>query len=93
MARAHTVLLADDNKLTLSVLNDVLTRAGYDVITANDGARKHVVQHAQRKLVVIGQQDRVCPCHCYSPRSSNFSVASGVSVGPCVPRYRHNRPR
>lgn len=37
MARAHTVLLADDDKLTLSVLNDVLTRAGYDVITATDG--------------------------------------------------------
>ncbi len=37
MARANTILLADDDKLTLSVLSDVLTRAGYDVITATDG--------------------------------------------------------
>jgi sigma-B regulation protein RsbU (phosphoserine phosphatase) len=37
MARPTTVLLADDDKLTLNVLNDVLTRAGYDVITASDG--------------------------------------------------------
>lgn len=32
-----TVLIADDDKLTLNVLNDTLTRAGYDVLTANDG--------------------------------------------------------
>jgi len=32
-----TVLIADDDKVTLNVLNDVLTRAGYDVITATDG--------------------------------------------------------
>jgi phosphoserine phosphatase RsbU/P len=32
-----TVLIADDDKLTLNVLNDTLTRAGYDVLTATDG--------------------------------------------------------
>jgi DNA-binding response OmpR family regulator len=37
MARPVTVLLADDDKLTLNVLNDTLTRAGYDVLTATDG--------------------------------------------------------
>jgi sigma-B regulation protein RsbU (phosphoserine phosphatase) len=37
MARPVTVLLADDDKLTLNVLNDTLTRAGYDVVTASDG--------------------------------------------------------
>lgn len=37
MARPTTVLLADDDKLTLNVLNDTLTRAGYDVVTATDG--------------------------------------------------------
>lgn len=37
MPKATTILLADDDKLTLNVLNDVLTRAGYDVITATDG--------------------------------------------------------
>jgi DNA-binding response OmpR family regulator len=31
------VLLADDDKLTLNVLNDTLTRAGYAVVTATDG--------------------------------------------------------
>ncbi len=37
MARPVSVLLADDDKLTLQVLNDVLTGAGYDVLTATDG--------------------------------------------------------
>lgn len=37
MARPMTVLIADDDKLTLNVLNDTLTRAGYDVLTASDG--------------------------------------------------------
>ncbi len=37
MARPVTVLLADDDKLTLNVVNDTLTRAGYDVVTATDG--------------------------------------------------------
>lgn len=39
-----TVLIADDDKLTLNVLNDTLTRAGYDVLTAADG------EQAWRKL-------------------------------------------
>ena len=37
MAKPVTVLLADDDKLTLNVLHDVLVEAGYDVITATDG--------------------------------------------------------
>jgi DNA-binding response OmpR family regulator len=37
MAKPATVLLADDDKLTLNVLHDVLVEAGYDVLTANDG--------------------------------------------------------
>ena len=37
MAKPVTVLLADDDKLTLNVLNDTLTRAGYEVVTATDG--------------------------------------------------------
>jgi DNA-binding response OmpR family regulator len=37
MARLTRILLADDDKVTLNVLNDVLTRAGYDVLTATDG--------------------------------------------------------
>jgi phosphoserine phosphatase RsbU/P len=44
MPRPMSVLLADDDKLTLNVLNDALTRAGYDVITATDG------EQAWRKL-------------------------------------------
>jgi DNA-binding response OmpR family regulator len=37
MAKPVTVLLADDDKLTLNVLHDVLVQAGYDVLTATDG--------------------------------------------------------
>lgn len=37
MPRPTTVLIADDDKVTLNVLNDTLTRAGYDVLTAADG--------------------------------------------------------
>src|SRR5688572_28559321 len=37
MPRPTQILLADDDKVTLNVLNDVLSRAGYDVITAVDG--------------------------------------------------------
>jgi DNA-binding response OmpR family regulator len=37
MAKSATVLLADDDKLTLNVLHDVLVEAGYDVVTATDG--------------------------------------------------------
>src|SRR5262245_44801402 len=32
-----TILIADDDKLSLTVVNDVLARAGYDVLTATDG--------------------------------------------------------
>lgn len=37
MPKPTTVLIADDDKVSLNVLNDTLTRAGYDVLTASDG--------------------------------------------------------
>jgi phosphoserine phosphatase RsbU/P len=54
MARPTTVLLADDDKLTLNVLNDVLTRAGYDVITATDGEQAwRKLQEAQPQVAIL----------------------------------------
>ena len=50
MATAKTILLADDDKLTLNVLNDVLSRAGYNVITATDG------EQAWKKLLESNAQ-------------------------------------
>lgn len=50
MAKPTTVLLADDDKLSLNVVNDTLTRAGYDVITATDG------EQAWNKLQQSGAQ-------------------------------------
>lgn len=37
MARPITLLIADDDKVTLNVLTDSLTRAGYTVVSAADG--------------------------------------------------------
>ena len=50
MAKPTTVLLADDDKLSLNVVNDTLTRAGYDVITATDG------EQAWNKLIQSNAQ-------------------------------------
>src|SRR5688572_29257009 len=49
-----TVLIADDDKVTLNVLNDVLTRAGYDVITATDGEQAwKKLQQSPAQLAVL----------------------------------------
>jgi phosphoserine phosphatase RsbU/P len=49
-----TVLIADDDKVTLNVLNDVLTRAGYDVLTATDGDQAwKKLQQSPAQLAVL----------------------------------------
>ena len=53
MAKPTTVLLADDDKLTLNVLNDTLTRAGYDVLTATDGEQAWKKLHQSNAHVAI----------------------------------------
>jgi phosphoserine phosphatase RsbU/P len=53
MAKPATVLLADDDKLTLNVLHDVLVDAGYDVITATDGEQAWKKLQESDALVAI----------------------------------------
>ena len=54
MARASTVLIADDDKITLNVLNDTLMRAGYEVITATDGDQAWTkLQQSQASLAIL----------------------------------------
>jgi sigma-B regulation protein RsbU (phosphoserine phosphatase) len=54
MPRPMTVLIADDDKLTLNVLNDTLTRAGYDVLTATDGDQAwKKLQQSQTSLAIL----------------------------------------
>jgi sigma-B regulation protein RsbU (phosphoserine phosphatase) len=54
MAKPATVLLADDDKLTLNMLNDTLTRAGYDVITAADGEQAwNKLQQSNAQVVIL----------------------------------------
>jgi sigma-B regulation protein RsbU (phosphoserine phosphatase) len=54
MTRPMTVLIADDDKLTLNVLNDTLTRAGYDVLTATDGDQAwKKLQQSQTSLAIL----------------------------------------
>lgn len=54
MARPMTVLIADDDKLSLNVLNDTLTRAGYDVLTATDGDQAwKKLQQSNASLAVL----------------------------------------
>lgn len=54
MPRPTTVLIADDDKLTLNVLNDTLTRAGYDVLTATDGDQAwKKLQQSNTQLAVL----------------------------------------
>jgi phosphoserine phosphatase RsbU/P len=49
-----TVLIADDDKVTLNVLNDALMRAGYDVITATDGDQAwKKLQQSNAQLAVL----------------------------------------
>lgn len=54
MPRPTTVLIADDDKLSLNVLNDTLTRAGYDVLTATDGEQAwKKLQQSNTQLAVL----------------------------------------
>jgi sigma-B regulation protein RsbU (phosphoserine phosphatase) len=53
MAKPKTVLLADDDKLTLNVLNDTLTRAGYDVLTATDGEQAWKKLEQSKAMIAI----------------------------------------
>jgi DNA-binding response OmpR family regulator len=53
MAKPRTVLLADDDKLTLNVLNDTLTRAGYDVLTATDGEQAWKKLEQSKAMIAI----------------------------------------
>lgn len=54
MPRPTTVLIADDDKLTLNVLNDTLTRAGYDVLTAADGDQAwKKLQHSNVQVAIL----------------------------------------
>lgn len=53
MAKPKTVLLADDDKLTLNVLNDTLTRAGYDVLTAADGEQAWKKLEQSKAMIAI----------------------------------------
>ena len=53
MAKPVTVLLADDDKLTLNVLHDVLVDAGYDVVTATDGEQAWKKLHESNSQVAI----------------------------------------
>lgn len=54
MARPTTVLIADDDKVTLNVLNDTLTQAGYDVLTAADGDQAwKKLQQSSTQLAVL----------------------------------------
>jgi len=54
MARPVTVLIADDDRLTLNVVNDALTRAGYDVLTATDGEQAwSKLQQSQASVAIL----------------------------------------
>lgn len=54
MARPTTVLIADDDKVSLNILNDTLTRAGYDVLTASDGDQAwKKLQQSNTQLAVL----------------------------------------
>jgi phosphoserine phosphatase RsbU/P len=54
MPSAFPVLIADDDKVTLNVLNDTLTRAGYEVITASDGDQAwKKLQQSQALLAIL----------------------------------------
>jgi DNA-binding response OmpR family regulator len=59
MAKPKTVLLADDDKLTLNVLNDTLTRAGYDVLTAADG--EQALKKLEQSKAMIAILDWIMP--------------------------------
>lgn len=54
MSRPTTVLIADDDKLSLNILNDTLARAGYDLITATDGEQAwKKLQQTRTSLAIL----------------------------------------
>jgi DNA-binding response OmpR family regulator len=88
MARPVTVLIADDDKLTLNVLNDSLTRAGYDVLTATDGDQAwNKLQQSQAGLAILDwlmpgmEGTEICLRAQKDPRLSNryFILLTGKS--------------
>ena len=73
-----TVLIADDDKVTLNVLNDVLTRAGYDVLTATDGDQAwKKLQQSNAQLAVLDwimpgmEGPEICQRAAKEPKLSN----------------------
>ena len=81
MPRPTTVLIADDDKLTLNILNDTLTRAGYDVITASDGEQAwKKLQQSNAPIVILdwimpGMEGiEVCKRAQSDPNLSNYFI-------------------
>jgi phosphoserine phosphatase RsbU/P len=88
MPRPTTVLIADDDKLTLNVLNDTLTRAGYDVITATDGEQAwKKLQQSNAALAVLDwimpgmEGPEICQRAAKEPKMANryFILLTGKS--------------
>lgn len=88
MPRPTTVLIADDDKLTLNVLNDTLTRAGYDVLTATDGEQAwKKLQQSNVSLAVLDwimpgmEGPEICQRAAKDPKMANryFILLTGKS--------------
>jgi sigma-B regulation protein RsbU (phosphoserine phosphatase) len=88
MPRPTTVLIADDDKLTLNVLNDTLTRAGYDVLTATDGEQAwKKLQQSNVSLAVLDwimpgmEGPEICQRAAKEPKMANryFILLTGKS--------------
>lgn len=88
MPRPTTVLIADDDKLTLNVLNDTLTRAGYDVLTATDGEQAwKKLQQSNASLAVLDwimpgmEGPEICQRAAREPKMANryFILLTGKS--------------
>ena len=88
MPRPTTVLIADDDKLTLNVLNDTLTRAGYDVLTATDGEQAwKKLQQSNASLAVLDwimpgmEGPEICQRAAKEPKMANryFILLTGKS--------------
>ena len=88
MPRPTTVLIADDDKLTLNVLNDTLTRAGYDVLTATDGEQAwKKLQQSNASLAVLDwimpgmEGTEICQRAAKEPKMANryFILLTGKS--------------
>lgn len=53
----RTVLIAEDDKLILSILGDVLAKAGYRVVTATDGMEAFKAVIAEKPHVIITDKE------------------------------------